>query len=728
MTHTPPDTSSVADRAVDPDRPTVALVSLGCARNDVDSEELAGRLEAGGFTLVEDADGADAVLVNTCGFVDVAKKDSVDTILAAADLRDEGHSKAVVAVGCLAERYGQDLAESLPEADAVLGFDHYPQIADRVRDVLAGHAPVPHVPSDRRKLLPIAPAERSDTAVVVPGHSVSAPDLPADAAPASGPRAVRRRLGDGPMAPLKLASGCDRRCAFCAIPSFRGSFVSRRPSDVLGEARWLAEQGARELFLVSENSTSYGKDLGDLTLLETLLPELASLDGVDLVRLSYLQPAETRPSLLDTIATTPGVADYFDLSFQHASGPLLRRMRRFGDAESFLGLLEQVRTRAPRAGVRSNFIVGFPGETERDLETLCDFVAEARLDVAGVFGYSDEEGTEAETYPGKLDEAEIAARVEHLTSLVEDVTARRAEERIGERVRVLVEQVEDDLVEGRAEHQGPEVDGVTTLSGVEARIGDMVEAEVVAADGVDLVAVATGGRRLTGRATRSPRAGETDDVRGGCRERHRDATAPRVSNWNVPNALTTLRILMVPFFGYALLVDGGESSGWRWVAYGLFLVAMITDKIDGDLARKHGLVTDFGKIADPIADKALTGMAFVGLSLIGELWWWVTIVVLVREWGITLMRFWLIRSGVVMPAGRGGKLKTTVQTIALALLVAPLLMLPDGWAPLGEFLWGVGVAAMGVAVVLTVVTGLDYVRDTLRARREQLRGASTQSR
>ena len=194
----------------------------------------------------------------------------------------------------------------------------------------------------------------------------------------------------------------------------------------------------------------------------------------------------------------------------------------------------------------------------------------------------------------------------------------------------------------------------------------------------------------------------------------------KTSNWNIPNALTTLRLLMVPFFGYALLVDGGDSSGWRWVAYGLFVVAMITDKVDGDLARKHDLVTDFGKIADPIADKALTGMAFVGLSIIGELWWWVTAVVLLREWGITLMRVWLIRTGVVLPAGRGGKLKTMVQTLALGLLVMPLLQFTGGWAPVGEFFWGVGVVTMGVAVLLTVATGVDYVRDTVKARREQV--------
>ena len=258
---------------------------------------------------------------------------------------------------------------------------------------------------------------------------------------------------------------------------------------MLQEARWLGGQGVRELFLVSENSTSYGKDLGDLRLLETLLPELAAVEGVQRVRVSYLQPAETRPGLVEAIAGTPGVVPYFDLSFQHASGPLLRRMRRFGDPESFLGLLEQIRALAPAAGVRSNVIVGFPGETEEDLATLCDFLEAARLDVTGVFGYSDEDGTEAATYDGKLDEDEVRARTEHVTSLVEELTAQRAEERIGERVSVLVESLADGVVEGRAAHQGPEVDGTTTLQGTpHVRVGDVVEAHVVASDGVDLVA------------------------------------------------------------------------------------------------------------------------------------------------------------------------------------------------------------------------------------------------
>jgi ribosomal protein S12 methylthiotransferase len=446
---------------------SVALVTLGCARNEVDSEELAGRLAADGFRLVDDPAAADTVLVNTCGFVEQAKKDSVDALLEAADLKGEGHGpQAVVAVGCMAERYGAELAESLPEADAVLGFDDYPDIAARLRSIVAGEQQHPHTPQDRRRLLPISPADRT----------------PAPIAP-------RSRLTRGPMAPLKLASGCDRRCTFCAIPSFRGSFVSRRPTDVLDEARWLASDGVRELFLVSENSTSYGKDLGDLRLLETMLPELAAIDGVELVRVSYLQPAELRPGLLEAIASTPGVAPYFDLSFQHASNTVLRRMRRFGDPESFLGLLERVRALAPEAGVRSNVIVGFPGETEQDLETLCDFLVAGRLDVVGVFGYSDEDGTEAASYDDKLDEDEVRARTAHVTDLVEELTSQRAEERIGEQVVVLVEDTADGEVVGRTAFQGPEVDGTTTLLGSEARAGDLVPASVVKSDGVDLVAI-----------------------------------------------------------------------------------------------------------------------------------------------------------------------------------------------------------------------------------------------
>jgi ribosomal protein S12 methylthiotransferase RimO len=467
-------------------RRTVSLVTLGCARNEVDSEELAARMEDAGWDLTESADGADVVVVNTCGFIDAAKKDSIDTLLAAHD-----SGAKVVAAGCMAERYGAELAEALPEADAVISFDDYTAIGERLDDVMAGRRREAHVPRDRRTLLPISPVDRTAAAaasVAIPGHGAGQDELPEGVAPATGPRVLRRRLGGGPVAPLKLASGCDRRCTFCAIPAFRGAYVSRPPAEVLEEARWLAGHDVRELVLVSENSTSYGKDLGDLRALEKLLPELAAVEGVERVRVSYLQPAETRPGLVEVIASTPGVAPYFDLSFQHASGPVLRSMRRFGDRERFLDLLESVRALAPDAGVRSNFIVGFPGETEEDFEELVAFLSAARLDAIGVFGYSDEDGTEAATLDGKVDPDEVARRVEELSTLADELTAQRAEDRIGSQVRVLLEDKTPEGFEGRAEHQAPEVDGTVLVRGEGLALGEIVTARVVASDGVDLVA------------------------------------------------------------------------------------------------------------------------------------------------------------------------------------------------------------------------------------------------
>jgi MiaB/RimO family radical SAM methylthiotransferase len=303
----------------------------------------------------------------------------------------------------------------------------------------------------------------------------------------------RRRLSGGVVAPLKIASGCDRRCSFCAIPSFRGAFVSRRPPEILAEARWLAASNVRELVLVSENSTSYGKDLGNLRLLEEVLPDLAAIEGIERVRISYLQPAELRPGLIEVIASTPGVAPYFDLSFQHASGRVLRAMRRFGDRERFLALLDQIRDRSPEAGVRSNFIVGFPGETAEDLTELELFLSHAGLDAIGIFGYSDEDGTEAASRPGQLEQAEISRRVEEFAALADELMTQRAESRLGETLDVLIEEAADDGLPGRylgrAAHQAPEVDGVTTVvSPVPLTAGDMVRAVVTDSEGVDLIA------------------------------------------------------------------------------------------------------------------------------------------------------------------------------------------------------------------------------------------------
>lgn len=515
---------------------SLALVSLGCARNDVDGEELAAALSQAGWTLVDDPADAAIALVNTCGFIDAAKKDSIDTILDAADLKSHGATRGVVAVGCLAQRYGQDLARALPEVDAVLGFDAYPRLATHLEAVLRGERLPSHVPTDRRRLLPITPVDRPRMAdgVSVPGHRTAlaraqraqtggssaypgSPAGPPTVGEDSAQRAVtayevvRTRLVDRPWAPLKIASGCDRRCSFCAIPFFRGSYVSRPPDEILAEAAWLADQGVREVLLVSENSTSYGKDFGDIRALEGLLARLAQIGGLDRIRLSYLQPAELRPAVIEAMCTIPKVLPYFDLSFQHASSPVLQRMRRFGSTEHFLSLLASIRDLAPGAGVRSNVIVGFPGETEEDLQELESFLVAARFDVVGVFGFSAEDGTEAAGLPGQIDAADIAERRERVGALIEELTARRAQERLGERVEVLVEEVDTMEAEtagepsggpaarvlGRAGFQGPDVDGCCELIGDDGvgpfteqrvpEIGSIVVGTVVETDGVDLL-------------------------------------------------------------------------------------------------------------------------------------------------------------------------------------------------------------------------------------------------
>ena len=455
---------------------TVALVTLGCARNETDSEELAGRLAADGWVLVSDPAKAEIAVINTCGFIESAKKDSVDALLEAHSLKGNGVTKAVVAVGCMAERYGNELASALPEADAILGFDDYQDISARLSTIIDGGKIKTHTPKDRRTLLPIAPADRADKKAAAQMDS-----------PSPLGTVLRKRLDNAPIAPLKIASGCDRRCSFCAIPYFRGSFVSRRPTEIIEEAKWLADNGVSEIYLVSENTTSYGKDFGDLKLMEKMLPDLSKIDGIKRIRLSYLQPAEVRPSLLQAIISVDKVVPYFDLSFQHANGDLLRSMRRFGDGEKFLHLITQIRALNPEAGIRSNFIVGFPGESDAQFMDLIEFLTQAQLDAIGIFGYSDEDKTEGKTLENKVAPELITERVNELSTLVDELITQRAEARIGQKVTVLIEDEAEQ--EGRAEHQGPDVDGSTFIkSRNKYRVGEYVDAVVSDVLGVDLIA------------------------------------------------------------------------------------------------------------------------------------------------------------------------------------------------------------------------------------------------
>ena len=455
---------------------TVALVTLGCARNETDSEELAGRLAADGWQLVTNPADAEIAVINTCGFIESAKKDSIDALIQAHSLKANGVTKAVVAVGCMAERYGTELAQEMSETDAILSFDDYKDISERLNTIIEGGKIKTHVPKDRRTLLPIAPVDRAASRDIAKGKELNPLGT-----------VLRKRLDNAPIAPLKIASGCDRRCSFCAIPYFRGSFISRKPADIIEEAKWLADNGVTELYLVSENTTSFGKDFGDLKMMEKMLPELSKIDAIKRIRLSYLQPAEVRPTLLQAMISVDKVVPYFDLSFQHANGDLLRSMRRFGDGEKFLHLISQIRALSPAAGIRSNFIVGFPGESDAAFMDLIEFLSEAQLDAIGVFGYSDEDKTEAETLPNKVAPEIIAERVSELSTLVDELITQRSEMRIGEKISVLIEDEAEQ--EGRAEHQGPDVDGSTFVkSRNKYRVGDYVDAVVSDVAGVDLIA------------------------------------------------------------------------------------------------------------------------------------------------------------------------------------------------------------------------------------------------
>lgn len=476
--------------------PTFAIVTLGCARNEVDSDQLAGLLTRDGYRWVEDPVGADVVLINTCTFITPATEESAETVLAACDLKRDA-TRAVVVVGCMAERYREELAAAVPEADAVVGFSAYPGLASIVGGVLAGRvAPRFHG------------AHRSAAGGVLPLHPTSGGSRRGyldqdilDRIPPTGPRFAPPPRGAPvrPWAYLKIASGCDRTCTFCAIPSWRGRFRSRPPDEILREAASLVERGARELVLVSENTTSWGKDLdGGRDLQPRLLESLCELEGLHRVRLMYLQPAELRRPLLEAIATLPRVASYFDLSLQHVATDLLRGMSRRGSPERFRQLVASIRELDPQAVLRSNFIVGFPGETDEHVAQLADFLADARLDWVGLFAFSPQEGTVARSLPGQVPDEVAADRLRALADLQEQVADDRARGFVGRRLEVTVQAVDDAGCVARSYREAPDTDGEIRLvagDGVapaRLAVGRTVTAQVVAAEGVDLVAIPVG--------------------------------------------------------------------------------------------------------------------------------------------------------------------------------------------------------------------------------------------
>jgi ribosomal protein S12 methylthiotransferase len=423
------------------------LETLGCPKNVVDSEKVWAALVSDGLVPADSAGEADLVVVNTCAFIEAARQESIDTVLALAGARKPG--ARVVVTGCLAERYGAELAAALPEADAVVGFTGAGHLSEVV---------LRRPPAGVRDLLEL---------------------------PRPAPRA--------PWAYLKVAEGCDRTCAFCAIPSFRGRQRSRHPQAILDEARSLVAGGARELVLVAQDLASYGRDAGEAGALVPLLGRLDSLsaEGLLRLRLLYLYPSQVRGPLVEAMLDLPTAVPYFDLSLQHASGPLLRRMQRWGSGERFLEAIEGIRGREPAAVFRSSFIVGFPGETEDDHEELIGFLEEAALDWVGFFAFCAEEGTPAATMDGQVDEALVGERLRELSEIQDAFTRSARDAVVGERIEVLVDGIEDGEPVGRTFREAPEIDGLVRLAGTEDPLpGSVVEAVVTRAEGIDLLAVA----------------------------------------------------------------------------------------------------------------------------------------------------------------------------------------------------------------------------------------------
>jgi ribosomal protein S12 methylthiotransferase len=420
--------------------------TLGCPKNAVDSDKLTAALLADGLEPAASPEEAELVVVNTCAFVEAARQESIDTALALAGARKPG-AKLVV-TGCMAERYGAELAAALPEADAVVGFGGEGALADVV---------FKRKPAGVRDLL----------------------ELP-------------RPAPSAPWAYIKIAEGCDRACAFCAIPSFRGKQRSRAPESIEAEARSLVERGASELVLVAQDLAWYGRDAGEPGALVPLLRRLDTLagDGLARIRLLYLYPSEVREPLVSTMLDLPSVVPYFDLSLQHASPGLLRRMKRWGSGDRFLDLVASIRSREIDAAFRSSFIVGFPGETEGDHDELLQFLTDVELDWAGFFPFSREDGTPAATMDGVVPDDLMHERLRECAEVQDPITQASRDALIGACVDVLVEGVDDETGEpfGRSHREAPEIDGIIRVRGAFARPGAQVRARVTSALGPDLVA------------------------------------------------------------------------------------------------------------------------------------------------------------------------------------------------------------------------------------------------
>jgi ribosomal protein S12 methylthiotransferase len=438
---------------------TIGFVNLGCSKNQVDSEVMLGTLVADGFTLTNDPKKAEVVIINTCGFIEEAKQESIDTIIAQGKLKESGSCRVLIAAGCLAQRYQGDLLKQLPELDGVVGTGEFGKIAEICRDLLA--------PKKRQQRL-----------------WISEPPYLYDA------DSPRLRLGKAHSAYVKIAEGCNRNCAFCAIPLMRGKQRSRPVESIVAEATRLAAEGVKEINLISQDTVNYGVDLSLRQGLVTLLRELVKVKDLRWIRPFYLYPQQVSDELLDLYAGEEKITKYIDMPLQHINDRMLKRMHRLGDRAAITSLVDRIRTRIPGVTFRTAFIVGFPGETEQAFDELRRYVEAAEFDRVAVFLYSDEEDTPAIEFDDKVERSVMDERRNEILALQEGIAAARGLSRIGSVMEVLVEGVSEEtelLLEGRHEGLAPEIDGVVYINDGSATAGELVKVEITDAALYDLV-------------------------------------------------------------------------------------------------------------------------------------------------------------------------------------------------------------------------------------------------
>lgn len=424
----------------------VKVVTLGCEKNLVDSEIMSGLIHERGYTLVDDKEEATVIIVNTCGFIDAAKEESVNTILDLADLKDTASLKALIVSGCLTQRYKKELMNEMPEIDGIVGTGDFDKINDIIDEALAGRKPI----------LIGNPAFNYEK------------QLP------------RRMSTPRYTAYVKIAEGCDNACTFCSIPIMRGKFRSRSIESVVSEAERLAEQGVREISLIAQDSTNYGTDLYDGFMLPTLLNKVTEVPGIEWVRLHYAYPGFFTDELIETIAGNPKVCKYIDMPLQHSEDTILKRMRRPGRQRDIRELVGKIRARIPDVALRTSLIVGFPGETEQDFANLCEFVKEMRFDRLGVFAYSKEDDTPASRLPDQVPEEVKEFRATSLMELQRQISREENGKRIGRELNVLIERYDgrNDVYVGRSEYDAPDVDGEVFVTGCKADIGQMQKVRI----------------------------------------------------------------------------------------------------------------------------------------------------------------------------------------------------------------------------------------------------------